>query len=575
MCKKDSCFTFHLIKIALFLFFVASPILLLGQPIPDSLKNVSLDTLFIRQIHSNEPQNLVYANALLYKAKQQRDTFHLIAGYHVMALLKDNDERVAYSDSIIQLSKEKSDAYYPTTAYLIKGAIYYRRGLYKDALDNYLLANKYAQKHANEDLIYQSNYCIIILKNTIGEFGEALKLERENHSYVINNRSAMDHDEYLSFIFAIATSHYGLKALDSASYYNTLGISESKRLNRQDRYSLFLLNEGVVKFKNLQYKEAYDSIIKAIPLLKKYDVSKTNLAIAYYHLGKLNYDSGKDEPAIDYLKKVDTIFRKTNDLHPEARGTYELLINYYKKKNDLQQQLNYIEQLLKVDSIINTNNNYITRSIVKEYDIPKLEAEKKMLIEGFNKNKRQFRIIIFTLALISLLISGGLYYQYNRQKLYKGRFEKLLSQQESTNLKKEDISKTTNKNLISTINVPEDVINTILTKLNTFETQKEFTELGLTSQILAKKLKTNSKYLSLVINHFKEQTFITYLNNLRIEHTIERLKSDFIFRKYTVQAISKEVGFNNPESFSKAFYKKTGIKPSFFMKELEKKKETS
>ena len=38
-----------------------------------------------------------------------------------------------------------------------------------------------------------------------------------------------------------------------------------------------------------------------------------------------------------------------------------------------------------------------------------------------------------------------------------------------------------------------------------------------------------------------------------------------------VQAIAKESGFNNTESFSKAFYKKTGIKPSYFIRELNKK----
>ncbi len=33
-------------------------------------------------------------------------------------------------------------------------------------------------------------------------------------------------------------------------------------------------------------------------------------------------------------------------------------------------------------------------------------------------------------------------------------------------------------------------------------------------------------------------------------------------------AIAEEAGFNTAESFSKAFFKKTGIKPSYFIKEL-------
>ena len=42
------------------------------------------------------------------------------------------------------------------------------------------------------------------------------------------------------------------------------------------------------------------------------------------------------------------------------------------------------------------------------------------------------------------------------------------------------------------------------------------------------------------------------------------------FRKYTLQGISSEVGFNNVQSFGKAFYKCKGINPSYFVKELKK-----
>ena len=46
------------------------------------------------------------------------------------------------------------------------------------------------------------------------------------------------------------------------------------------------------------------------------------------------------------------------------------------------------------------------------------------------------------------------------------------------------------------------------------------------------------------------------------------------FRQYTIHALALEFGFNNAESFSTAFDKKTGIKPSFFIKNLNIKKDT-
>jgi AraC-like DNA-binding protein len=48
------------------------------------------------------------------------------------------------------------------------------------------------------------------------------------------------------------------------------------------------------------------------------------------------------------------------------------------------------------------------------------------------------------------------------------------------------------------------------------------------------------------------------------------LKKDDKLTKYTIQALAQEFGFNSAESFSAAFYKKTEIKPTYFIKELTK-----
>ena len=58
------------------------------------------------------------------------------------------------------------------------------------------------------------------------------------------------------------------------------------------------------------------------------------------------------------------------------------------------------------------------------------------------------------------------------------------------------------------------------------------------------------------------------MNELRVEYAIEKLKNEPNFKKYTIQAIAEEVGFNTAQSFSTAFYKNTGIKASYFMKNV-------
>ncbi|WP_109097198.1 helix-turn-helix domain-containing protein [Aquimarina sp. AU58] len=72
-----------------------------------------------------------------------------------------------------------------------------------------------------------------------------------------------------------------------------------------------------------------------------------------------------------------------------------------------------------------------------------------------------------------------------------------------------------------------------------------------------------------VIYCHKQKTLSQYINDLRIDFVVEKFRSDSKFRKYTIKAIAQEVGFNTAEAFSKTFYKKTGIYPSYFIKKLE------
>ena len=108
-------------------------------------------------------------------------------------------------------------------------------------------------------------------------------------------------------------------------------------------------------------------------------------------------------------------------------------------------------------------------------------------------------------------------------------------------------------------------------KLNVFEQKKGYLNGELTLIDLAKEFETNYSYLSRVINLHKNKNFSHYMNDLRIEHAIDKIQKDAKFRRYTIKAIANEVGFNTTETFSKSFYKKTGMYPSFFLREIEKR----
>lgn len=158
---------------------------------------------------------------------------------------------------------------------------------------------------------------------------------------------------------------------------------------------------------------------------------------------------------------------------------------------------------------------------------------------------------------------------YARLKCYfvskKKQFQKSLKK---TRYKK-GTAKATRK-LSQTFDVPEETVKAVLHKLSVFETKQQFTSATLSLASLAKKLNTNSKYLSKIINHYYQKNFSSYINDLRIHYAINRLKNDRLFRKYSMQSIAEEVGFKSGKSFSKAFQKITNNYPSCFIKELNK-----
>jgi AraC-like DNA-binding protein len=211
--------------------------------------------------------------------------------------------------------------------------------------------------------------------------------------------------------------------------------------------------------------------------------------------------------------------------------------------------------------------------ISKEYDTPHLLSEKETLIQLLKKDKTQFYWGIATLVLLVILISLFGFYQHILKKRYKSRFEKIMNRENApsniviTPIPEAIVIATKNKEETD-IGIAEELVSQILDKLNEFENENGYLESKLTIQMLSTAFDTNSKYVSKIINTFKGKTFIQYINDLRIEYAIIHLKKDTKLTNFTIQALAQEFGFNSAESFSNAFYKKTGIKPTYFIKKL-------
>jgi AraC-like DNA-binding protein len=118
-------------------------------------------------------------------------------------------------------------------------------------------------------------------------------------------------------------------------------------------------------------------------------------------------------------------------------------------------------------------------------------------------------------------------------------------------------------------NLTEENARSYMQKLDDIvEKGKYYLELELTLNNLAEVSGIPSRYLSQIINQYKQMSFYDYINGLRIEHACKLLTED---SKKTILEILYESGFNSKTSFNTSFKKHTGLTPSQFKVQRMKK----
>lgn len=566
-----------------FLFFVFQNLYfsqsIKGFHIPDSLKTKSFEQLEIDynkvfRIDNNKAE--LYANIILAKGKKEKSDNFIYNGYYKIAHIKGlkHENGHPYADSLLKITQNIDTKEYPAKAYIIKGILFNYEFKYSQALDQYIKAQELS-KNKNPDQFYYIKKLVGILKTATGENEEALPLFLEYYNYQKQKLNTKDKDvkSYLGSIFSVANCYNKAKQYKNAQTYIDIGISECNKYKDYTHYPYFISATGIANYYLKNYKKSSDSHLEVEKsFVKNHDY--WNLAITYYFLGKTNYDLHKEETAIKYFIKTDSVLSISKDFDPITRDSYEILIDYYKKKGDKENQLKFIDKLFFADSIINSSKQYLSKEIYKKYDTPILLEKKEELInELSNKNSLSYWGLGIGFVIISVL---GYIYLKNKRKIkeYQEQAELLLGKSKEVSiilpipndeLIKEKAPKPERvKSIIS-----DEKIQNIKIQLEQFETNKYFLQKNITVDGLAKDFGTNRDYLSKAVNEIKGKNFSQYLNELRINYIVEELNNNIRLRKHTISAIADDIGYNNSESFSNAFRKITGTLPSYYIKLLQ------
>lgn len=171
---------------------------------------------------------------------------------------------------------------------------------------------------------------------------------------------------------------------------------------------------------------------------------------------------------------------------------------------------------------------------------------------------------LFILLIIVVLGMSAFFIYHSKTKEYEALSKYLLHRpkEEIKIEKKPNVGKST---------VPEETEQMILAKLQEFEAGTKFTNPNMSIALLASEFNTNTKYLSEVINKHKGKNINGYVNELRINYIINKLKTDSVYFNYKISYLAEECGFSSHSSFATVFKNVTGVSPTKFMDFLQKR----
>jgi len=428
-------------------------------------------------------------------------------------------------------------------SFLSKGLVHYQFKKFQPALTNYLWAEKKLNKKSSNYLTHKVLFNVALIKFQLKQFSEAELLFKKCIIYFENNSSDVNHQAYYlnSLYYSVQILQAQHKYTD-ANQLNHIGLKLSQDSQNDYFIHYFTYLKGVQFYLEKEYQQSIVILTNELDNLKNQQDSNT-LSLAYFYIGKSYEAINEVQKAVIYFEKIDQLFNEYDFLDSDVRAAYETLIHNSENNRNYPNQLYYINQLLKLDHLTQQNTVKLSPILQKEYD------EKELL--KLKKNV-EFKIIFYPILIgfVIILCSIGVFYGYKRF------FKK-------PTLHKKNVKEP------SIIEIPTEVVIDILNKLDDFETNLLFLQQTLTLAQLAKSFKTNSAYLSKIINSQKGTNFSNYINQLRINYVLHLLTNSDQFLQYSIRDLAELSGFASSRHFSNVFFQVTSFRPYEYIKQLK------
>ncbi|REG87521.1 helix-turn-helix domain-containing protein [Winogradskyella sediminis] len=337
------------------------------------------------------------------------------------------------------------------------------------------------------------------------------------------------------------------------------------KTNITEKRALFLAKERA--YNNLaQYDSAVVYIEKTLKLLNTsqfndlYQKALIYRELGYLHLQKKEFN--KSEESLIIASRFAEIINNPILLMEINK---DLSINYLASNQNAKHKI-FNEKYISLNAEVERTEQLAVNSL---YSI--LADQDEEFFKTEKETHNNYLYLLIAGLLVALFVGGYIVIKGETRKKRRKEIINYLEIVRHKDVKAKPVKKTKPKR----ISIPEETEQLILSKLKRFEASSKFLNKDISLAVLAGQFDTNTKYLSGVINKHYDDNFNTFINKLRINYVIDKLKSDPHYINYKISFLAEESGYSSHSSFATVFKSIVGMSPVTFIKLIQKERAES
>lgn len=529
------------------------------------------------KINSNIDSSMFYAN----KIEQSQNSLHqaFSAGlksylYQLEGDTKRSDELYKRAFVLLEKSKQSKEKLRVHSVILNFGGLTkWKRKLLSEAVMCFEEGKKISAKISDQIQLIKFSNNISKLNIEAGNFKSAIVASKYSDRISTKIRASYSDEEFqnaksnIYFNLGYSYEHYGIPKHDDASIDSAISYYD-KAIYFSDEFAFTKISSQINMANLYVYREQWEKAEKLyfhlLKVAQENEFFNKELTITF-NLGHYFHKRGKYSEALSFFQSIDSLHFEYGIGDVEYMYSNYYMADIYEMSGDYEKSESYLSLSLKYFD----RNQKLHKYEVLEMNFLIGQKDMKIAAEQIHKKNQARRTkfywmigvsVCILIILILLLVKNIVDKKKANLKVEEliGKF-KLKRQQV-------DIKAVSNQS----VTIDDEKEKHILTELKKLLDKEYFTRSDFSLRTVSKRIKTNTTYLSYVVNKNYGKSFGDLSNELKINYVIDQLINNSTYRKYSTQAIAESVGYKSAVSFTKSFKKRTGVTPVQFLNNVNK-----